>query len=303
MRVGFIGLGNMGGPMALNITRAGHDVTIYDLRREAATPHLEAGAKWAESPREAAFHSEVVMTSLPGPREVEAVALGESGIIHGAHPGSIYVDLSTNSPTVIRRICGVLKQKGVDVLDAPVSGGVAGAKRATLGVFVGGDEAAFRKVQTVLGAIGDKVSYIGPSGSGAIAKLVHNQIAICTSAVLAEAFTMGVKAGVAPDALFRAVRDGAFGQGNFLNMLPRVIFKGAFDRAFFALRLARKDLGLATEVAREFDVPMALASSVEQDLMAGLVRGLGDTDASAAFTIQEDRAGVKVRSDKPENNS
>ncbi len=297
MRVGFIGLGNMGGPMALNITRAGHDVTVFDIRREAATPHLEAGAKWAESPREAASYSEIVMTSLPGPRDVEAVALGESGIARGAQSGSIYVDLSTNSPTVIRRINALLKEKGIEVLDAPVSGGVVGARKATLGVFVGGDEAAFRKAQPVLSAIGDKVSYIGPSGSGAIAKLVHNQIAICTNAVMAEAFTMGVKAGVSPDALFKAVRDGAFGQGNILNVLPRVIFKGSFDRAFFALKLARKDLGLATEVAREFDVPMPVASSVEQDLMEGLVKGLGEKDATAAFTIQEDRAGVKVRSD------
>jgi 3-hydroxyisobutyrate dehydrogenase len=297
MRIGFIGLGNMGGPMALNIIRAGHDVTVHDVRREAGAPHLEAGAKWADSAREIAAQCDVIMTSLPGPRDVEAVALGETGIIHGVRPGSTYVDLSTNSPTVIRHIHALLKQKGVDVLDAPVSGGVAGARKATLGVFVGGDEAAFQRVQPVLGAIGDKVSYIGPSGSGAIAKLVHNQIAICTSAVIAEAFTMGVKAGVAPDALFKAVRDGAFGQGNFLNMLPRVIFKGAFDRAFFALKLARKDLGLATEVAREFDVPMALASSVEQDLIAGVVSGLGDKDASAAFTIQEARAGIKVRSE------
>ncbi len=296
MRIGFIGLGNMGGPMALNIIRAGHDVTVHDVRREAATPHLEGGAKWANDPREVATHSEVIMTSLPGPREVEAVALGQSGITHGAGPGSIYVDLSTNSPTVIRRINAILKEKGIEVLDAPVSGGVVGAKRAALGVFVGGDEAAFHKVEAVLGAIGDKVSYIGPSGSGAIAKLVHNQIALCTSAVIAEAFTMGVKAGVSPDALFKAVRDGAFGQGNFLNMLPRVIFKGGFERAFFALKLARKDLGLATEVAREYEVPMALASLVEQDMIAGLVHGLGDKDATVAFTLQEDRAGVKVRS-------
>ncbi len=297
MRIGFIGLGNMGGPMALNIIRAGHQVIVHDVRHEAAAPHLEAGAKWADSARETAAQCDLIMTSLPGPRDVEAVALGETGIIHGIRRGSTYIDLSTNSPTVIRHIHTILKQKGVDVLDAPVSGGVAGAKKATLGVFVGGEEAAFQRVQPVLSAIGDKVSYIGPSGSGAIAKLVHNQIAICTSAVIAEAFTMGVKAGVAPDALFKAVRDGAFGQGNFLNMLPRVIFKGAFDRAFFALKLARKDLGLATEVAREFDVPMALAASVEQDLIAGVVSGLGDKDASAAFTIQEARAGIKVRSD------
>lgn len=238
----------------------------------------------------------MIMTSLPGPPEVELVALGAKGIINGIRPGSIFIDLSTSSPTLIRRLYGIFKERGIDVLDAPVSGGVVGAKRASLGVFVGGDEAVFRKAEPALSAIGDKVSHIGPIGSGTIAKLVHNQIAICTSAVLAEAFTMGVKAGVAPEALFKAVSDGAFGQGHFLNMLPRVIFKGAFDRAFFPLKLARKDLGLATEVAREFNVPMALAALVEQDMLAGLEGGLGDKDATAAFTIQEARSGIKVRS-------
>lgn len=296
MRVGFIGLGNMGGPMALNVMKAGHTMVVFDVRREAAAPHLEGGAKWADSPQAVAEQSEIILSSLPGPREVEQVALGEAGIIHGIHPGSILAELSTSSPTLIRRVQPIFKQKGADVVDAPVSGGVVGAKRASLGVFVGGDEAVYNKVKPVLDAIGDKVSYIGPIGSGTIAKLVHNQIAMCTSAVIAEAFTMGVKAGVAPEALFRAVRDGAFGQGNFLNMLPRVIFKGSFDRAFFPLKLARKDLGLATEVAREFNVPMALASLVEQDMMTGLVKELGDKDTTVSFTIQEDRAGIKVRS-------
>ncbi len=296
MRIGFIGLGNMGGPMALNIMRAGHQVTVYDVRREVAAPHLDGGAKWADSPAQAAAENDVVMTSLPGPREVEQVALGTGGIIHGIRPGSIFVDLSTSSPTLIRRIHAVFKERGVDVLDAPVSGGVVGAKRASLGVFAGGEEAVFRKAEPALAAIGDKVSYVGPIGSGTIAKLVHNQVALCTSAVLAEAFTMGVKAGVSPEALFKAVSDGAFGQGHFLNMLPRVIFKGGFGRAFFPLKLARKDLGLATEVAREFNVPMALAALVEQDMMAGLEGGLGEQDATVAFTIQEARSGVKVRS-------
>ena len=170
-----------------------------------------------------------------------------------------------------------------------------GAKRASLGVFAGGEEAVFRKAEPALAAIGDKVSYVGPIGSGTIAKLVHNQVALCTSAVLAEAFTMGVKAGVSPEALFKAVSDGAFGQGHSSHAAPGDLQGWVWPR-FFPLKLARKDLGLATEVAREFNVPMALAALVEQDMMAGLEGGLGEQDATVAFTIQEASSGVKVRS-------
>ena len=156
MKIGFIGLGNMGGPMALNLIKAGHALVVHDVRHESAGPHLERGAKWAASPRDAARESELVLTSLPGPREVEAVALGPNGIIHGAVAGTIFADLSTNSPTTMRRLHAAFKDKGVHVLDAPVSGGVWGAQRGTLQLMVGGDEAIFREVKSVLQACGDK---------------------------------------------------------------------------------------------------------------------------------------------------
>ena len=161
MRVGFIGLGNMGGPMAKHILDAGHSLTVYDVRKEAAGTHLQGGARWAESPMAVAAASEIVFTSLPGPKEVEAVALGEGGILQGAAPGTVYIDLSTNSPTLIRRICEVCKEKNVQVLDAPVSGGPIGAQQATLAVMVGGDRAVYDRVKPVLDAIGNKVSYVG----------------------------------------------------------------------------------------------------------------------------------------------
>jgi 3-hydroxyisobutyrate dehydrogenase len=296
MRIGFIGLGNMGGPMALNLIKAGHSLVVNDIRRNMAEPHLAGGAKWADTPADAAKDVDLVLTSLPGPKEVEAVAIGgENGIIHGIRKGTVYADLSTNSPTLIRRLHKTFADKGIELLDAPVSGGVPGARNATLAVMVGGDRATYERIKPALDGIGDKVSYVGAIGAGAVAKLVHNMIAICSMQVLAEAFTMGVKAGVPAEDLFTAVQNGAYGQGMLLRALPKVIFKGNFDRVSFALKLARKDLGLATELAREHNVGMPIANIVEQDMLEALVHGLGEKDSSAAFTVQEDRAGVKVR--------
>ncbi len=304
MRIGFIGLGNMGGPMALNLIKAGHSLIVYDLRRSAADPHLAAGARWADSPAAAAAESEVVFTSLPGPRDVEEVATGEGGILSKLARGCVYADLSTNSPSVIRRLNAAFKARGIEMLDAPVSGGIPGARNATLAVMVGGDRAAFEKIKPALDAIGDKISYIGASGAGAVAKLVHNMIALCSTQLLAEAFTMGVKAGVAPQALLRVVQDGAYGQGMLLKgTMPKMVFRGNFDRVTFALKLARKDLGLATEVGRELNVPMPIASLVEQDLLAALANGLAEKDSTAAVTIQEARANVKIRTAESETST
>jgi 3-hydroxyisobutyrate dehydrogenase len=296
MRIGFIGLGNMGGPMALNLIKAGHTLIVHDVRREAAAPHLERGAKWAESPKAAAQQSELILTSLPGPRDVESVALGGDGIIHGAVAGTVYADLSTGSPMVMRRLHAAFKDKGVHLLDAPVSGGVIGAQRGTLQVMVGGDQGIFNEVRSVLQAVGHKVDYMGPVGSGTIAKLVHNMISITVRQLIAEGFTLGVKAGVKPEALLEAIRGASFGQGLILShMIPDVVFKGGFDTVRFALKLARKDVGLATELAREYDVPMPMATLGEQILIEALARGWGDKDSTAPWMLQEEAAGVTVR--------
>jgi len=283
--------------MALNLIKAGHRLVVHDIRRDVAEPHLAVGATWADTPADVGRDCELVLTSLPGPREVEAVCVGgENGLIHGISKGAVYADLSTNSPTTIRRLHAIFAERGIAMLDAPVSGGVFGARSAKLAVMVGGDEAVYQKIKPALEGIGDKVSYVGAIGAGAIAKLVHNMIALCSMQLFAEAFTMGVKAGVPAQALLTAVRNGAYGQGMLLrDPMERMVFKGNFDRPSFALKLARKDLGLATEVGREFNVPMPLANLVEQDLLEAIVHGLGDKDSSAAFIVQEDRAGVKVR--------
>jgi len=299
MKIGFIGLGNMGGPMALNLIKAGHMLTVHDVRREVANPHLERGATWAASPRAAAQGADLIMTSLPGPAEVERVALGKDGVIEGASTGAIYADLSTGSPTLMRRIHAAFKERGVPVLDAPVSGGVGGAQQGNLQVMVGGDEEIFRQAKPALEAIGDKVGYMGPIGSGTVAKLVHNAISLAARGIVAEAFTMGVKAGVRPEALLEAMRGGSFGQGYLLSrVLPKVVFTGDFDTQQFALRLARKDLGLATQLAREFDVPMPMISMFEQTMIEAVARGWGERDSNAPWQLQEERAGVQVRGSK-----
>ena len=298
MQIGFIGLGRMGASIALNLAKAGHELIVHDIRHDAAAVVLAHGARWAETPAMAARGVQMVFTCLPGPAEVEAAALGVAGIRHGAAVGTIYVDLSSGSPSMIRRIHGVLERQGVHVLDAPVSGGVTGAERGTLQVMVGGDEELFARIRPVLGAIGDKVSYTGAIGTATITKLVHNLIYISTRSILAEGFTLGVKAGVRPEVLLDAMKGSAFGQGLLLtHFLPEMIFKGEFDPVRFALRLARKDVGLATELAREYDVPMAMAALTEQTLMEAIARGWGDKDYATPFLLQEERAGVQVRTE------
>lgn len=300
MKVAYIGLGTMGARMVTNLLKAGHEVVVNDVRREAAEPLTALGARWAESPALAASGAEITFTSLPGPKEVEAVAMGESGVLHGIAEGAIYADLSTSSATLARRMYEAFTERGAHALDAPVSGGPYGAETATLIIMVGGDEAVFQRARPALDSIGDNITYIGDAGAGAVAKLVHNMIGIASAQLTAEAFTLGVKAGVSPEKLLEAVRGGAYGKHMSLTHgLPNVVFTGDFDNPRFALALARKDLGLATELARELGVPMAMAAVAEQGMVEAMTKGLGRKDSSAVWLLQEERAGVTVRT-KPE---
>jgi 3-hydroxyisobutyrate dehydrogenase len=301
MRIGFIGLGMMGHHMVANLQKNGHELVVFDVRREAGEEALSRGARWAETPADAARQTEIVMTSLPGPKEVELVALGLNGILSGAAEGTIYVDLSTSSPTLIRRIHQVMGQKGIRVADAPVSGGVVGAEDATLQIMVGCDADLFEQIAPVLRAIGDKITYIGDVGAGEVAKLCHNQLALVVQQAVAEALTLGTKAGIQPEKLLEAIRGGAYGRsgGGIGPGLERTTLQGDWDRPRFALALARKDLGLATDLASEFGVPMPLAAAAEQALIECLNRGWGGKDMTAAFALQEDRAQIQVRVKAP----
>ena len=298
MKVGFIGLGTMGASMAYNCLQGGNEMVVHDIRRESATRHLEAGADWADSPREVAEASEIVFTSLPGPTEVEAVGLGEDGILEGMSEGKVYFDLSTSTPTLIRRIHEQAAARGIHVLDAPVSGGPRGAASRNLAIWVGGDRDVFDRCKPVLDSIGDKAYYVGPIGCGAVAKLVHNCTGYIVQAALAEVFTMGVKAGVEPLALWQAVRKGAQGRRGTFEGLAEHLLPGKFDPPDFALRLARKDVDLAVGVGREYDVPMRLAQLTLQEMTEAVNRGWGHRDSRVAMLLQEERAGVEVRVDE-----
>ena len=298
MKIGFIGLGTMGGSMAFNTIQGGHELVVHDIRRESATRHLEAGATWADSPREVAEASAIVFTSLPGPTEVEAVFLGDDGILQGMSSGKVYFDLSTSTPNLIRRLHDIASGQGVQVLDAPVSGGPRGAESRNLAIWVGGDKDVFDRCKSALDAIGDKAYYVGPIGCGAVAKLVHNCAGYVIQAGLAEVFTMGVKAGVEPLALWQAVRRGAQGRRGTFEGLAEHLLPGKFDPPDFALRLARKDVDLAVSVGREYDVPMRLANLVLQEMTEAMNRGWGDRDSRVAMLLQEERAGVEVRVDE-----
>jgi len=293
MKVGFIGIGTMGASMALNVRAKGYEVVVHDVREAAAGPHLKAGCIWANSAREAAEAADVVFTSLPGPKDVQAVA---EELLAGMRKGTAWFDLSTNSPTVVRRIAERFAAKGIAMLDSPVSGGPSGAKSGKLALYVSGDKAAFDKHKAVLDAVGDQVIYVGPVGAGTIAKLVHNCAGYSILAALAEVMTMGVKAGVEPLALWAAIRQGAFGRRRSFDRLAEQFLIGKFDPPAFALELAHKDVTLATEVGREFHVPMKLANTGLQEMTEAMNReGWAKRDSRIFMLLQEERAGVDIK--------
>jgi 3-hydroxyisobutyrate dehydrogenase len=292
MRVGFIGLGTMGGSMALNAQKGGHTLVVHDMRKEAAARHVDAGARWADTAAEVGRSSEVVLTSLPGPKEVEAVA---EALIEAMPAGSAWFDLSTNSPTVVRRLHERFAKKGIAVLDAPVSGGPSGAKSGKLALWVGGEREVFDRFRAVLDAIGDQVLYIGPIGAGSVAKLVHNCAGYAMQLALVEVFTMGVKAGVEPLALWAAIRQGALGRKRSFDRIGDQFLQGKFDPPNFALALAHKDVTLATELGREVGVPMRLANLTYAEMTEALNRGWEKRDSRSYLLLQEERAGLDIK--------
>ena len=216
--------------------------------------------------------------------------------MEGMKLGGIYIDLSTSRPTLIREIEPKFRQKGCHVLDAPVSGGKSGAASGNLAVMVGGEREIFDRVKPILDSFGDKVFYAGSIGAGSVAKLVHNMIGHGVRQAIAEGLTLGVKAGVDAEALWECVRRGSLGRMSGLHEgIARTVFTGEFDPPSFALELSRKDIGLATDLGREFNVPMPVANLAEQIAIQGMNRGWGGRDSSVTFLLQEEQAGVEVR--------
>jgi 3-hydroxyisobutyrate dehydrogenase-like beta-hydroxyacid dehydrogenase len=294
MKAGFIGLGTMGASMASNLQAGGHALQVNDMRREAGAPHLKAGAVWKDTPRQVAEGVDVVFTSLPGPKEVEAVALGADGLIQGMRPGTAWFDLTTNSPALMRKLYPMFKEKGLHLLDAPVSGGPKGAKTRKLALWIGGDREVFDRYKPVLDAIGDQPYYVGPIGAGSIAKLVHNCAGYAVQTALAEVFTMGVKGGVDALTLWKAVRQGAGGRRRTFDGLADQFLPGTFDPPAFSLRLSHKDVSLAVALGRELGVPMRMANLALEELTEAINRGWSERDSRVAMLLQEERAGVKI---------
>lgn len=292
MKVGFIGLGTMGASIALNAIKGGFKLSVHDLRKAAGEPHLKAGATWADTVEDAGRDADVVLTSLPGPKEVKAV--GES-LIKVMKPGSVWFDLSTNSPTVVRDLHKRFAEKKVSVLDAPVSGGPTGAKSGKLALWVGGDQPEFERCRKVLDAVGDQVVYIGPIGAGSVAKLVHNCAGYAMQLALTELFTMGVKAGVDPLPLWAAIRQGSLGRKRSFDRMGDQFLRGQFDPPAFALELAHKDVTLATELAREIGVPMRLANMTHAEMTDALNRGWQKRDSRSFLILQQERAGLNIK--------
>lgn len=295
MPVGFIGVGNIGRPMASQLLIAGHELVVHDLNRDAAAPLVDMGAAWAGSVADVAAQCEVVATCLPGPPEMEAVTLGAGGLLETMQTGALYIDHSTNAPALAQRVHAALAVKDIAMVDAPVSGGMEGAQIRDLLVMAGGDDDAVARARPFLDAIAKRVLHTGAIGSGCICKILHNSAAFTLDQIMVEMWTTGVKAGVTPDVLINVFTEGALGQMSNLKVRLRETFlRGDFD-ARFALKLARKDLGLATDLARQHDVPVRFAELCEQELVAAMERGWADRDTSIAMTLQEERAGATVR--------
>ncbi len=295
MKIGFIGVGNIGAPIAGQLLAAGHTLVVHDLRRAAATALIDGGAQWTASPRVLAAACDVVATCLPGPAEMEAVCLGADGIVTHLKPGALYIDHTTNAPLLVRRVHAMLAAREVAMLDAPVSGGMEGARTRDLLVMAGGDREAFERARPLLDAVAKRVIYTGGIGTGSIAKIMHNSASFTLDLVMAECWTVGVKAGIDAATIVHVFNEAALGHQMSLKVrLPATYLRGDFDPRF-SLALAKKDLGLALDLARATETPMRFAALCEQELIEAIGRGWADRDASIALTLQEERAGVTVR--------
>ncbi len=289
--IGFIGTGNIGNPMARNLIEAGHQLVIFDLRPEVMENLLELGAESAASCAEVASRCSVVISSLPGPPEIEAAITGADGILAGASRGDIHVDLSSNSITTVRRLAQLEADAGVSYIDAPVTGGVPGAESGTLTVLGSGDADAFERVRPLLEHIGSNIFHLGEAGSGCLFKLLNNVIILCGNQIVQEALVLGTKAGLDPEDLVEKLRLGT--ARPYMGLAPYLLGK-RFDDPSFTLRLAEKDVSLAIEAARTNQVPMPVANAAHQTYLRALSAGLGEQSFLATLQALEAAAGTEI---------
>ncbi len=294
MKVGFIGVGNMGGPMCRNIVkRSNHQVTVFDLNAAAVKSCTDLGATAAKSVADVTRGADVVMTSLPMPKDVEAVTLGDNGILATIGKGQTYIDLSTNAPSMVKRIGAAMAAKGIAMLDAPVSGGTTGAEAATIAIMVGGDRKVFDDALPVLQSFSANVIHMGELGTGTVAKLVNNMLAFCNAAAAAEGLMLGVTAGLDPKKLIQVIANSS-GNSNALKNISERALSGEFSPSF-ALNLAYKDLHLALELGDELGVPLPQGASTHNLQRMARGMGLGPKDSSAILRVYETTLGRTIK--------
>jgi len=294
MIAGFIGLGRMGEGMARNLLKSGVKLVAFDTSQTALDRIVEAGAQRVTSVADLTRKSNVIFTSLPGPAQVEDVVLGAGGVLENSSPETVLFDLSTNALELVRRIHQAFKRKDCTMLDAPVSGGPGGAASGNLVLWIGGEKGAFDQYLPLLKAFSSEQIHVGPIGAGTATKLAHNLLGYMILLAQAEAFSMGVNAGIDPLDLWQAMRFGVVGKGSPLDMLVSQFLPGKYDTPAFALKLAHKDVTLATSLGKELGVPMRLASMTLEEMTEALGRGFAEWDSRSFLQLQLQRAGVKI---------
>jgi 2-hydroxy-3-oxopropionate reductase len=292
-KVGFIGLGNMGKPMAKNLLKAGFPLTVYNRTKSKTTELGEMGAKIAASPKEVAENSDVVVSCVTDSASVEAITLGPDGIIEGARKGLTYIDCSTISPVATKKIAETLVGKGVKMLDAPISGGVKGAIEGTLAIMVGGEKKVFEESMDVFQGMGKNIVYIGETGMGQVCKACNQMIAAGTLAGISEAFVLGTKAGIDPELMHSVLGKGVNRSWYMENVTPEIIkrnFKAGFSLANFY-----KDLGIALSAGKSIGTPLMVVSLIHEIMGSLMTEGLGPDDCRSFVKFYEKLAKTEVK--------
>ena len=295
MKVGFIGLGAMGRPMAKRIKAAGFDLAVYDVMVPAVEEMVSLGAVSKAGPGEVAAFADVVCSSLPNSAILKDVMLGENGVINSLKPGSLGIDLSSVEPQVSRQLAEAVKAKGSAMIDAPVSGGVVGAENGTLTIMVGGEKEDLDKARKVLQHLGKKVFHVGGSGSGQAIKLVNNLLLGANMAAAAEALTLGKKLGLTPEAMLDIISQSSGASYALSAKAEKFIFPGKFDPGF-AVDLQYKDLELAVSTAKSLSVPLPMGNTAQQLYEIAKASGRGREDISSVIKFFEEMAKTEVRS-------
>jgi 2-hydroxy-3-oxopropionate reductase len=292
--IGFIGLGIMGGPMALNLIQSGRSLVVYNRSRHKADAVLAAGAEWADTPRElAAASGEVIITMVGGSDDVEGVALGPGGLIEGASAGQTLIDMSTISPRRSIKIAERLSDRGVNMLDAPVTGSKVAAEGGTLTVMVGGAREVFDRVRPVFDPLAGKVAYMGKNGMGSYTKICNNIIGGSVLSVVSESLVLAAKVGLDPKLVCEVISSGLC-RTNGMDIKAPTIMARDFS-PHFAVKHMLKDLGIALEVARDEGTVVPMAAAAQQNFTAAMALGFGEDDFSSVVRVIEHIAGVEVK--------